>query len=218
MAQRTKDEIRYSRSEEAFNRSSHALATLASLAGLFWLMHSALPSGDPGRIVGAAVFGAALVLFYAISTVYHTVRSERRRALFRKLDHVGIYLLIAGTYTPITLVTMRDGNGLTLFVVVWGLALAGILLKALAVHSIPFLGPALYVGLGWLIVVDLEGLLTSMAPGGVAWLVAGGVIYTVGILFYGINKIPHHHGIWHLFVVGGSICHFVVVGRYVLPA
>lgn len=217
MATRTQHTIHYSPEEERFNRASHALAALISLLGLVLLLGAAIPSRDPYRIVGSAVFGGALVLFYTISTIYHSVRSEHLRALFRKLDHVGIYLLIAGTYTPITLVTLRSGNGWALFAVVWGLAAAGILFKLIMVHKIPLLAPVLYIALGWLIVVDLEGLVAKMPAAGVNWLIAGGVTYTVGILFYALNKIPHHHGIWHLFVVAGSLCHYLAVLWYVIP-
>ncbi|PLX74456.1 MAG: hemolysin D [Desulfuromonas sp.] len=217
MAQRDAQTIRYSASEERFNRTSHALAGLGFLCGLAWLMLVATRTGEPYRIVGSAVFGACLILFYLTSTIYHSLRSDRWRQLFRKLDHIGIYLLIAGTYTPITLVTLRDGNGWAIFGTVWGLALAGILFKIFLVHQIPFLAPVLYVALGWLIVIDLDGLLTSMPLAGVVWLVAGGVIYTVGLVFYAINRIPHHHGIWHLFVAVGSLCHYLTILWYVIP-
>ncbi len=217
MATREKHHIRYSPEEERFNRATHGAAAAAAVAGFAWLMVAAWQTGDPYRVVGSMVFGFSLVLFYTVSTVYHTVRTDRLRALFRKLDHVGIYLLIAGTYTPITLVALRDGNGWAIFGVVWGLAAAGILFKLLMVHGIPLLGPVLYIALGWLIVADLEGLAESLPRGGIGWLVAGGVIYTAGILFYAVNRIPHHHGIWHLFVIGGSLCHYLAVLWYVIP-
>ncbi len=217
MATRKRDHIHYSPQEEKFNRVTHAAAALASIFGLAWLLQVSMASGDRYRFISSLVFGLSLVLFYSISTLYHTVRAERTKALFRKLDHIGIYLLIAGTYTPITLVALRNGNGWTIFYLVWGLAAAGILFKLLMVHSIPLLGPVLYIALGWLIIIDLEGLAQSIPTAGIGWLLAGGVVYTVGILFYAINKIPHHHGIWHLFVVGGSVCHFLAVMLYVMP-
>ncbi|PLX99563.1 MAG: hemolysin D [Desulfuromonas sp.] len=217
MAKKNKSLIDYSLAEERFNRISHALAVLIGLLAAAWLIVAASQSGDPYRIVGSVVFGVSLVSFYTVSTLYHSVRSDRLRLLFRKLDHVGIYLLIAGTYTPITLVTLRDGRGWMLFGIVWTLALAGIVFKAFMVQRIPFLAPVLYIALGWIIVIDLEGLLEGMPRKGVEWLVAGGVTYTVGIVFYAINKIPHHHGIWHLFVIGGSLCHYLCILWYVIP-
>lgn len=217
MAVRTDHDIRYSPREERFNRWSHALAALAAGAGAIWLIALAARTGDPYRLFGSIVFGGSLITFYLVSTTYHSVQSKVRRALFRKLDHVGIYVLIAGTYTPITLVTMRDGNGWTIFAAVWSLALVGILFKVFTVHRIPFLGPTLYIALGWLIVVDLEGLIEAMPPPGLKLLVAGGVIYTVGIIFFAVNRIPHHHGIWHLFVAGGSLCHYLAILWYVIP-
>ena len=217
MAKKNLHLIEYSIVEEWFNRTTHALALLASVVGFVWLMLVAVHTADPDRIVSSAVFGSCLCLFYLVSTLYHSFRSDRLRFLFRKLDHIGIYLLIASTYTPITLVTLRDGNGWMIFYVVWGLALGGTIYKVFWVQTIPFLAPVLYIALGWLIIIDLKQLLELMPGQGVNWLIAGGLAYTVGIVFYAIDLIPLNHGIWHLFVVAGSLCHYFTILWYVIP-
>ena len=209
--------VHYSPQEELANRLSHGAAALASVPALFVLVAAAARTGDPYRVVSSAVFAGSLSLFYTISTLYHTVRSQRVRYVFRVLDHAGIYLVIAASYTPFTLVSLRAGNGWLLFGVVWTLAVAGMVFKSLLAHRLRFLAPVLYIALGWLIVVDLEGLLTMVPPGGVVWLLAGGLAYTVGIVFYAIDRIPYNHAIWHLFVIAGSICHYLAVLWYVVP-
>ncbi|MCM2266127.1 MAG: hemolysin III family protein, partial [Desulfuromonadales bacterium] len=181
------------------NRITHGAAVFVSVPALIVLLAAAARTGDPYRVFASAVFAGSLCLFYGISTLYHSLRSERARYLFRILDHAGIYLVIAASYTPFTLVSMRAGNGWILLGVVWTLAVAGIVFKSVMTHRLRFLAPVFYIALGWLIVVDLEGLLTMVPPGGVAWLFAGGVAYTVGILFYAIDRIPYNHAIWHLF-------------------
>ena len=137
--------------------------------------------------------------------------------IFKLLDHCAIYLLIAGSYTPFTLVLLREGNGWALFGVVWGLAMAGAVFKTFMTHRLAFLAPVFYIALGWLIVVDLEALLTMVPIKGVLWLFAGGLCYTVGIIFYAIDRIPYNHAIWHLFVIAGSLCHYLAVLWYVVP-
>jgi len=209
--------ITYTAQEELANRLTHGLAAALSLFGLVTLVIAASRTGDPFRIVSSAIFGGALCLFYVISTLYHSIRNPKARYVFRVLDHAGIYVVIAGSYTPLTLVSLRAGNGWALFGVVWGLAVVGIIFKSFMTHRLKFLAPALYVALGWLIVVDLEGLLTMVPPSGVFWLVAGGLCYTVGILFYAIDRIPYNHAIWHVFVVAGSFCHYLAILWYVVP-
>lgn len=209
--------IHYSPPEELANRITHGAAALASVPATAVLLAVAARTGDPYRVVASAIFAGSLCLFYVISTLYHSLRSERARYVFRILDHAGIYLVIAASYTPFTLVSMRAGNGWVLFGVVWALAVAGMVFKSLLTHRLRFLAPVFYIALGWLIVVDLEGLLTMVPSGGVAWLFAGGMAYTVGILFYAIDRIPYNHAIWHLFVVAGSVCHYLAVLWYVVP-
>lgn len=209
--------IHYSAQEELANRITHGAAALASVPAMVVLLVAAARTGDPYRVVSCAVFAGSLCLFYVISTLYHSLRSARARYVFRVLDHAGIYLVIAASYTPFTLVSMRSGNGWTLFGTVWTLAAAGMLFKSLLTHRLRFLAPVLYIALGWLIVVDLEGLLTLVPSGGVTWLIAGGLAYTGGIVFYAIDRIPYNHAIWHLFVVAGSACHYLAVLWYVVP-
>jgi hemolysin III len=207
----------YTAEEELANRLTHCVAAILSLIGLVVLVVAASRTGDPYRIVSSAIFCGALSLFYLISTLYHTIRSPKARYVFRVLDHAGIFLVIAASYTPFTLVSLRGGSGWTIFGVVWGLAISGAIFKSFMTHRLAFLAPVFYIGLGWLIVIDLEGLLTMVPARGVLWLVAGGLCYTVGILFYAINRIPHNHAIWHVFVIAGSFCHYLAVLWYVVP-
>jgi len=209
--------VYYSPREELANRVTHGAAALASLPALVVLVLAAARTGDPYRVVASAVFAGSLSLFYVISTLYHSLRGQRVRYVLRILDHAGIYLVIAASYTPFTLVSLRAGHGWLLFGVVWTLAVIGMVFKSLMTHRLRFLAPVLYLALGWLIVVDIEGLLTMVPPGGVAWLVGGGVAYTVGILFYAVDRIPYNHAIWHLFVMAGSVCHYLAVLWYVVP-
>ena len=203
--------ITYSEAEELANRLTHCVAALLSIVGLVILLVAASRTGDPYRIVSAAVFTSVLCIFYIISTLYHTFRNPRVRYIFRILDHAGIFLVIAASYTPFTLVSLREGNGWALFGVVWGLAVVGVVFKTFMTHRLAFLAPVLYIALGWLIVVDLEGLLSMVPIKGVLWLFAGGLCYTVGIVFYAIDRIPYNHAIWHLFVVAGSLCHYLSI-------
>lgn len=209
--------ITYSETEELANRVSHGFAALLSIAGLVVLLVQAAATGDPYRITSCAIYGSILSLFYLISTLYHSIRSPKTHYIFRILDHAGIFVLIAGTYTPITLVPLRSGHGWLLFGIVWGLSIVGVIFKSFMTHKLPFLAPILYIALGWLVLVDFEGLLNSVPPAGVGWLVAGGLSYTFGIIFYAIARIPFNHAIWHLFVIAGSLCHYLAILWYVVP-
>ena len=209
--------IIYSDAEELANRLTHGIAAVLSIVGLVVLVVAASRTGDPYRIISAAIFCSILSIFYIISTLYHTFRNQRVRYIFRILDHAGIFLVIAASYTPFTLVLLREGNGWALFGVVWGLAVAGAVFKTFMTHRLAFLAPVFYIALGWLIVVDLEALLTMVPIKGVLWLFAGGLCYTVGIIFYAIDRIPYNHAIWHLFVIAGSLCHYLAVLWYVIP-
>jgi len=209
--------ITYSEEEELANRLTHSFAAAISLVGVVFLVTAASRTGDPYRIVSSAIFSGSLTIFYVISTLYHTIRSPKTRYVFRVLDHAGIYLVIAGTYTPITLVSLRESSGWVLFGVIWGLAIAGAIFKSFMTHRLAFLAPVFYIALGWLIVVDLEGLLTFVPIKGVLWLVAGGLFYTVGVIFYAIDRIPYNHAIWHVFVIAGSLCHYLSILWYVVP-
>jgi hemolysin III len=207
----------YTLAEEVTNAVTHGTGLALSFAGLVVLVVMASPQGDAWRIVSAAIYGSTLVLLYAASTLYHSVPAPRAKAVFRTMDHAAIYLLIAGTYTPFTLVNLRGGWGWALFGTVWGLALFGAVLEAVAKHRVRILSHILYVGLGWLVAIAIKPLLDSVATGGLLLLVAGGVAYTGGVVFYASKKVPFNHAIWHVFVLAGSVCHFFAVLLFVIP-
>ncbi len=204
-----------SRGEEIANSVTHGAALLASIAGLIALVGITARGGDAWQIVGGAVFGATLVLMYSTSTLYHALPSGTAKRVFRVLDHAAIYLLIAGTYTPFMLGVMRGAWGWTLLVIVWSLALFGIVAKSTLGFRYPRLSTALYLAMGWLIVVAVRPLVTYVQPAGLAWLAAGGLAYTGGVAFYVTDtRLRFGHALWHLFVIAGSVCHFVGVLRY----
>jgi hemolysin III len=203
--------------EEVANCATHGVGLALSVAGFVALVALASVRGDAWHIASCAVYGTSLVALYLASTLYHGARRPRAKKLFQALDHCGIYLLIAGTYTPFTLVTLRGPWGWTLFGLVWGLALAGMVFRVTCGER-PVLAVASYVALGWLCVVAVKPILALVPLGALAWIAAGGLTYTAGVFFFAAKRIPHHHAIWHLFVLGGSICHYVAVFFYVLPA
>jgi hemolysin III len=210
---------RQSRGEEIANSLTHGLGAILAVAGLVVLALSASRYGSARTVVGCVVFGVALVILYASSTLYHSIGHEhaRAKAVLRVLDHSAIFLLIAGTYTPFTLVSLRGPWGFALFGVVWGLALAGITLRLVLRRRPTALFVALYLAMGWCIVLAAKPLLAAVAPGGIALLVAGGLAYSVGVLFYASRR-PYHHAIWHVFVLAGSAFHYAAVLRYVALA
>ncbi|WP_373048368.1 PAQR family membrane homeostasis protein TrhA [Vulgatibacter sp.] len=197
--------------EESWNAGTHAVGTVLGLAGAAALVTTAAASGDPWRIVSVAVFGTTLVLLYLASTLYHATRTPAAKARLRILDHASIYLLIAGTYTPFTLLPLRGGWGWSLFGVVWGLAAVGVVAKLFLTGRFRLLSTLLYVGLGWVVVVAIVPLVERVHAASLAWLFAGGLTYTLGTLFYVSRRLPYAHAIWHLFVLGGSACHTVAV-------
>ena len=201
---------------ERFNSVTHLVGTVLSLAGLATLVTMAAMERDPYKIVSFAVYGAMLLTLYTISTLYHWVRSPRAKAVLQKCDHSAIYLLIAGSYTPFTLVTLRGPWGWSLFGVSWGLAALGIVQELTLGRRTRSVSMVIYVMMGWLALVAIRPLVSALPPAGTAWLLAGGLIYSAGIYFF-INdeRIRHGHGIWHLFVLGGSLCQFVSIARYV---
>lgn len=207
----------YSEEEEVANRITHGLGALLALVGLITLITASVSTEDPWRIVSCAVFGFTLFLFYTTSTIYHTVENPMVKYVFRILDHVTIYLLIAGTYTPFTLVTLRGKWGWSLFGVVWGIAVAGSIFKVFMIHRLRILAPIFYIAMGWIIIVALDPLMAALPTAGILWLFAGGIAYTFGVIFYAWNALPYNHAIWHLFVMAGSFCHYVAILWYVLP-
>ncbi|MDB5780458.1 PAQR family membrane homeostasis protein TrhA [Caballeronia mineralivorans] len=201
---------------ERFNSVTHLVGTVLSVAGLATLVTMAALERDPYKIVSFAVYGAMLLVLYTISTLYHWVRNPRLKAILQKCDHSAIYLLIAGSYTPFTLVTLRGPWGWSLFGVSWGLAALGIVQELTLGRRTRSVSMVIYVLMGWLALVAIRPLVSALPPAGTAWLLAGGLIYSAGIYFF-INdeRIRHGHGIWHLFVLGGSLCQFVSIARYV---
>lgn len=198
--------------DELANALTHAAGVVASLIGGAVLITLATLSGSVYQIVGAAVFAASLVLLYSASTAYHIALGERARRRLRIFDHCAIYVLIAGTYTPLTLTALRGPWGWTLFGVVWGLAVAGIIFKLFFIGRFPRVSTAIYIGMGWLIVVAAGPLVRTVDPVALAWLAGGGLAYTGGTVFYHSRRIPYAHAVWHLFVLTGSVCHAIAVG------
>jgi hemolysin III len=203
--------------EETINALTHGLGALFSLAGFIVLVMRASLRGDAWHIVTCSIYGATLVLLFGSSTLYHSFRSRRLKHVFRIIDHAAIYLLIAGTYTPFALVKLRGRWGWGLFGVIWGLALAGIVFQIFFVHRFRLLQTLIYLAMGWLALFAAKPLLASVPLPGLLWLLAGGLFYSLGAVFYLWKKLPFHHGIWHLFVLAGSVCHYFAILFYVLP-
>jgi hemolysin III len=203
--------------EETINALTHGLGALLSLAGLVVLVILASLRGGAWHIVSCSIYGVTLVLMFAGSTLYHSFRNPRRKHVFRIIDHAAIFLLIAGTYTPFVLVTLRGGWGWSLFGVIWGLAVAGIVFQVFFIGRFRVLQTLIYLLMGWLVVIAAKPLLAGLPRPGLLWLLAGGLSYTVGALFYLWKKLPYHHAAWHLFVLAGGICHYFAVLFYVLP-
>ena len=200
---------------ERFNALTHLAGAVLALAGATLLVVLGALAADPWRIVGFSIYGATLVALYVFSTLYHSVRGPAK-AVLRKLDHCGIYLLIAGTYTPFALVTLGGAWGWTLFGVSWGLAVLGIVQECWLARGARLASLAIYLAMGWLAVVALAPLREALGWSGLAGVAAGGVVYTAGIGFYLLDeRIRHFHGIWHLFVIGGSATHFGVLVAFV---
>ena len=200
---------------ERFNSISHLVGAALAIAGTAVLVVLAARLGDPWKIVSFSVYGAMLVVLYVFSTLYHSLRG-RAKDVLRKVDHCAIYLLIAGSYTPFALVSLRGAWGWSLLGAVWGLALLGIVQEIWLARGARVLSLVIYVVMGWLALVAVSPLWLALEPAGFSWLVAGGALYTIGILFYATDhKVRHGHGIWHLFVLGGSACHFFTVLLYV---
>ncbi|CRI55039.1 MULTISPECIES: hemolysin III family protein [Pseudomonas] len=200
---------------ERFNAWTHLVGAVLACIGASWLIVVAGLQGDPWKIVSFSIYGFTLLLLYSISTLYHSTRGRAKRVM-RKLDHLSIYLLIAGSYTPFCLVSLRGPWGWSLFGVVWGLALIGMLQEIKPRSEARILSIVIYALMGWIVLVAVKPLLHSLGAAGFAWLAAGGVFYTVGIIFFAFDsRFRHWHGIWHLFVIAGSLMHFVAVFFYV---
>lgn len=201
---------------ERFNAWTHLVGALLALSGAVWLLVLAIASGDGWKVFSMAVYGATLVMLYSISTVYHSVRGHLKDIL-RKLDHLSIYLLIAGSYTPFCLISLRGPWGWWLFGIVWTLAAIGMLQEIKPRSKARILSLVIYGVMGWIVIVAIKPLLANLGLSGFLWLAAGGISYTVGIVFFAFDeRYRHWHGIWHLFVIAGSLAHFIAILFYVV--
>ena len=208
----------YSPIEEKINIISHAIGFILSIVALVLLVTHATQHGDVWHIVSFSIFGASLIILYAASTFYHSAKKSELRNRLNIIDHASIYVLIAGTYTPFTLVTLKGAIGWVIFGISWGLALTGIILKLFFIGKYNLMSTIMYVLMGWVIVFAIKPLSNNLPLAGLLWLVAGGISYTIGAILYGIKKIKFNHAIFHLFVLMGSFCHFISVFFYVLPS
>ena len=207
----------YSPLEEKTNIYSHAAGLVLSIVALLLMLIRASGSGSTLDVVSVGIFGISLIALYAASTMYHSAKDPKVRARLRVNDHATIYILIAGTYTPFTLITLNGWVGWTIFGVSWGMAITGVTLKLFFTGKYNVLSTMMYVFMGWIIIFAIKPLLNSISSEGLFWLVAGGIAYTTGAVIYSIKKIKFNHAIFHLFVLLGSFCHFISVYFYVLP-
>jgi len=197
--------------EELLNALTHGAGAVVALAGAAVLITLASIYADRWAVIGASVYGASLLLLYVASTLYHAVSHVKIKARLKVFDHCMIYVLIAGTYTPFTLTSLRGPWGWTLFGLIWGLALAGIVFKLYYTGRFHWLSTGIYLAMGWLVVIAIEPLMKALPQGAFTWLMAGGIAYTLGTVFYMSRRLPYAHAIWHGFVLAGSVCHFAAV-------
>jgi len=207
----------YTPLEEILNSLTHGFGLLISIAGLIFLIVYSSIYGDLKHIISCTIFGITLVLLYTSSTLYHSFKKPNLKHVFKICDHSCIYILIAGTYTPFLLVTLQGTIGWSMLVLVWSLTLIGISLKVFFVHRFKVISTIAYILMGWIIIFAIKPLFETLPVGGLALLISGGLAYTFGTIFYSWKKLPFNHAIWHLFVLGGSVCHFFSIMFYVIP-
>ena len=203
---------------EKLNSITHLVGGVLALVGFGVLLTISIQQYDPLLIISFTIFGLTLILLYTMSTLYHSFHPPKLKKILQKLDHISIYLLIAGTYTPYMLVSLRDNGGLVMMILIWTLAVVGLLLDIFITKRIVWLQVLIYLIMGWICTLNFSQLQAAITTAGVVWLTIGGIAYTVGIVFYvldGLNKLRHAHGIWHMFVLFGSICHFISIAAYV---
>ncbi|OYX24445.1 MAG: hemolysin III family protein [Flavobacteriales bacterium 32-35-8] len=201
--------------EERLNAISHGVGALLGICALILLMVYDSNKTDYS-LFSVIVYGLSIIILFSASALYHSVKNEKNRHLFRIIDHISIYFLIAGTYTPVLLITLEQSSGWALFYTVWGIALFGVVLKLFFTGRFEVFSTLLYLVMGWLIVFDFTNLSETIGSKGILWLFAGGLSYTIGIVFYAIKMIPFNHVIWHLFVLAGAVCHFFMIYLYVI--
>lgn len=207
----------YSPGHELANTLTHGVGALLSVAGLVLLVVYASLFGNAWHITACSIFGASMVLLYTSSTLYHASSAPRAKQLLRKFDHAAIFVLIAGTYTPFMLVPLRGAWGWSLFGVIWGLAIPGVIMKFWFAGRFKKLSTGIFLGMGWLIVIAVHPMLKQVPTGALVLLAAGGVCYSVGSIFYLWKRLPYNHAIWHLFVLGGTVCHFFAIFSHLIP-
>ncbi len=207
----------FSSREETANILTHGLGVALGLVGTVIPLIFSVSIANIWRTVGFSVYGTTLITCFTVSTLYHCFRKSSVKRIFQILDHSSIFLLIAGTYTPFLLVSLRGSWGWPLFGVIWGIAALGIIYKALFIDRYPKMEAAIYIVMGWISILALKQLTTAIGLGGIMWLLSGGIIYTVGIIFHRAYKFPYHHAVWHIFVLGGAACHYMAILLYVLP-
>lgn len=207
----------YAPLEEKINIISHGIGFISSIAALIFLVVHASLHGNVWHIVSFSIFGATLIILYTASTFYHSAQKSELRTRLKIIDHASIYLLIAGTYTPFTLVTLSGKTGWVIFTVSWGLALSGVILKLFFAGRYNLISTVMYVLMGWIIIFAIKPLINNLPLNGLLWLFAGGISYTIGAVLYSIKKIKFNHAIFHILVLTGSFCHFIAVYFYVLP-
>jgi hemolysin III len=205
-------------SEEIFNASLHGFGLLLSVVGTVLLVLLAIRRGGSKHVIGVSIFGATLILVYLASTLYHGLPSSWEKDLFEQIDNAAIYLLIAGTYTPITLGLLRGGWGWSLFWIEWSLAFIGVMMTIFVEPRIEWISLMLYLSMGWLILIALRPLCTNLSQKGLELLVAGGLTYSIGVIFYIFDDLPYYHAVWHTFVLAGSICHYFAILLYTIPS
>ena len=207
----------YTNGEEIANSITHGIGMLLSIGGLAVLVGFASIHGNVWHITACSIFGATLILSYASSTLYHSIPLPRAKRILKMIDHSAIYLLIAGTYTPFTLVSLRGPWGWSLFGTIWGIAILGIVLKATVLGKIAGISTAIYLAMGWIVVVAVKPLFNLVESGGLVLLFLGGLAYSAGVIFYAWKQLPYNHAIWHLFVLLGSLSHYFAILLYVIP-
>jgi hemolysin III len=208
---------RYSLREDFANSITHGAGIILSIVGMCVLIALASIYGNAWHVVSCTIYGSTLVFLYTASTLYHSIQLDKAKSVFRVLDHATIFLLIAGTYTPFTLVNLRGPWGWSLFGVIWGLAVIGILFQTTMLRKGAMVSVAFYVAMGWVVLVAIKPMLSFVDTGGLVLLLLGGVAYTIGVLFYAWRQMPYNHAVWHVFVLAGSAFHFFAILLYVIP-
>lgn len=207
----------YTKKEEVVNAITHGVGVLLSIAALVFLIIFSVQKGSPWHVVISVIYGVSMLLLYVSSTLVHSFPEGKTKDIFEIFDHSAIYIFIAGTYTPIMLLVIQGSLGWTLIAIIWGVAIIGVVFKAFYVKKFLFLSTILYIAMGWMIVIVWGPLSATMPTAGIHLLIAGGLLYTFGAIFYVWRAFPFHHAVWHVFVLGGSVTHFFAVLFYILP-